>query len=157
VAVLVPEYLPAEIDTPAIIAHYYTINIYDQVLKDDSSAFIRLIDTLNKNMLQGRYMEFLNRRQTAIEIIEHKEYSKPPDFRLYGGGGLSFNDSVAGLSLMALAAYKQNSYYYSYNLATGMHSAGVLLQLFPNSNNTANNYENGNNNKRKRKVSFMPF
>jgi len=133
VAVLVPEYLPAVIDTPAIIAHYYTINIYDQVLKDDSSAYIRLIDTLNQNLLHGRYMEFMNRRQTAIiHNTATTLLPQTPKLNIYAGLGLSSSDTLTCISLPGMLTYNRQVFMYSYIPRLRMHEIKILFSIIKN-------------------------
>lgn len=63
---LVPYGIPAIVDTSAILADYFARYVYDRILLDDSSAFIRLRDTTWRNRIMKSSLEFINRRPTQI-------------------------------------------------------------------------------------------
>ncbi|MFW6242804.1 MAG: hypothetical protein ACOC2W_01460 [bacterium] len=78
-------------DTTYILNDYFSNVIYIDTLKNDSSAFIKLIDTIQQNRIQGRKMLFKNRRSTKI-IHEHKAKG------IYVGTKLGLNNT--GIDLM---------------------------------------------------------
>lgn len=53
----------------ALLKEYYTKYIYIDTLKNDTSAFASVIDTVFKNQLQKRTFVFQNRRPTQINIF----------------------------------------------------------------------------------------
>lgn len=58
------KYLP--IDTGAILAEHFSRNAYHRVLKDDSSAYAAIYDTVAENRLTSFRFDFQNRRATHI-------------------------------------------------------------------------------------------
>lgn len=54
------------VDTGAILAEYFSRNVYRRILKDDTSARVVLTDTVTQNRLTAFGLEFQNRRATAI-------------------------------------------------------------------------------------------
>lgn len=58
------KYLP--IDTGAILYEYFSRNAYHRVLKDDSSAYAAIYDTVAENRLTSFRFDFQNRRATHI-------------------------------------------------------------------------------------------
>lgn len=67
---------------------YYTKNIYNDTLKDDTSALITLLDTVYRNKLQSRVLGFQNRRikviNTTTTII-----GEIPRNKFYLGAGIN--------------------------------------------------------------------
>ncbi|MFZ4705406.1 MAG: hypothetical protein ACOYMF_05300 [Bacteroidales bacterium] len=55
-----------EVDTMAILKDYYSRVLYNRTLKDDSSAYIFLTDTVFQNKLWGSKLVFKNRRPCSI-------------------------------------------------------------------------------------------
>ncbi|KAF0195634.1 MAG: hypothetical protein FD166_2807 [Bacteroidetes bacterium] len=55
-----------DVDTMAILKDYFARVVYLDTLKDDSSAFIAVMDTVFQNRLQGRSLYFANRKPTSI-------------------------------------------------------------------------------------------
>lgn len=71
------------VDTGAILADYFSRNIYRRVLKDDTSALVILTDTVTLNRLTAFGLEFQNRRPTAI-ITNTYPVAPQHDFVLSG-------------------------------------------------------------------------
>lgn len=61
-----PYFLPGNIDTLAVIMDYYSKVYYADTIKDDSSAFIAIFDTVYHNRITNRSFAFQNRRATQI-------------------------------------------------------------------------------------------
>lgn len=74
------------IDTVFIIEEFFTKNIYDRVLKNDTSAFIGLVDTVFNNRLLGGTLTFINRRPTIINTTINKTTITPQTSGLFIGG-----------------------------------------------------------------------
>ncbi len=55
-----------EVDTTAILASYFAKHYYADTLKNDTSAFIALKETITQNRIVERSLMFQNRRPTAI-------------------------------------------------------------------------------------------
>lgn len=54
------------VDTPAILADYFSRNAYKRVLQDDSSAYAAIFDTVTENRLTSFRFDFQNRRATQV-------------------------------------------------------------------------------------------
>jgi len=91
----------------AIALDYYSKYIYDDTLQNDSSALIRLRDTVHKNRLQKRELIFQNRRPTVINY--YTPASKPRNRAYIGilaGGdlkGFDFGPAALFVSKKSLA------------------------------------------------------
>jgi len=77
--------IPAKVDTLAVIADYYTKHPVKRVLKDDSSAYIALNDSMFQNRLTASILEYKNRKPDVV-------YNKVYPNRLYLGGQTSFTN-----------------------------------------------------------------
>lgn len=53
-------------DPKAVAKDYYSLRLYDRVLWDDSTAFIRLTDSVTQNRLLGGKLYFQNKKVTSI-------------------------------------------------------------------------------------------
>ncbi len=119
-----------DIDTMAIVRDYFAKAIYCDTLKNDSSAFIALIDTVHMNRLQGRSLVFANRRPTAIihttTIEQQKERMK-----LYAGAWLSLSkeqepDFGPTATLLTKKGY---GYGYAYGVQHKTHQVSLLWKV----------------------------
>lgn len=89
--VLVPDTIPSEIDTFLIIKDYLSRVAYNDTLKDDTSALVVVIDTLQANRIKGRGFVFQNRRPTATNTTIINLMPKCEDKRaIVGGLGTTF-------------------------------------------------------------------
>ena len=84
-----------DVDTIQILSDYFSKVIYSDTLKNDSSAFISLSDTIYMNRIHRRRLRFKNRRET--EII-HNHYHQQNGIYIGGKIGLG----VSGVDLMYL-------------------------------------------------------
>jgi hypothetical protein len=75
--------LPA--DTAAILAAYFAKAYYSDTLKNDTSAFIALKETVTQNRIVERILMFQNRRPTAITTTTVLPPAQEPKLQLYGG------------------------------------------------------------------------
>ena len=73
--------------------------VYSDTLKDDSSALVIVIDTIQKNKLYGRSFGFMNRRATEI-ITNNYTTVVNNDNGLYVGGGFLGNKFVGEVSVI---------------------------------------------------------
>lgn len=97
-----------KIDTNAILEDYFARNIYRRILKDDSSAFIVLTDTVTENKLLGAKLEFMNRRATAIHTHTYAAELRRQLFIGLGAGGNPYGVSLSG---QVLYVNKKNNAY----------------------------------------------
>lgn len=89
------EYRYKDVDTTQILTDYFSKVIYHDTLKDDSSAFISLSDTISRNRIQNRKLFFRNNRET--KIITNNYYKQDG---VYIGGKIGLG--VTGIDLMYL-------------------------------------------------------
>lgn len=97
------------VDTAAIIRRWLIDNmakkIYKRTLKDDSSAFVQLTDTVYDNKLHQSKFTFQNRRAEKV-LHETKIY---PD-RLFLGGSVNTDLKNVGLSINATYVHDKSAY-----------------------------------------------
>ena len=113
--------IPAIVDTNAILASYFSTNHYDDVLKDDSIAFISVHDDVSRNKIINR--------NTKIQI--HPVVLKQePVRKLFVGAGLGGSIDKFGLSGKLLYIdKKQNAFEYSYNPIIGYHEVSAFFLI----------------------------
>jgi hypothetical protein len=76
------------VDTGAILAEYFSRNVYRRILKNDTSALVVITDTVTQNRLTAFKLEFQNRRATAI-ITNIYQAAPQYDFVLSGAISLA--------------------------------------------------------------------
>lgn len=81
------------IDTAAIIKDFISLKIYKRTLMDDSTAFIRVTDSVTYNRLLSAGLEYINRCPTITETTNIIHPPPPQRFQLYAGGFLSFSNT----------------------------------------------------------------
>lgn len=121
--------IPADIDTAAIIAKYHIKLQYDRVLKDDTSALVRIVDFVYANELYGGYLEFQNRRPIAINTTIINPAPQCPSISLYAKAGLVV-DSVARVKVGLGATKGRNGLWYEYEPFFNRHHVGYSIRLF---------------------------
>lgn len=84
---------PPIIDTAAIIKDFISLKIYKRTLLNDSTAFIRVTDSVTHNRLLCAGLEYINRRPTIIETTNIIHPPPPQRFQLCVGGFLSFSNT----------------------------------------------------------------
>ncbi len=106
----VREYFPEYInktDTDAILNNFFTERIYNDTLKNDSIAFINIIDTVFQNRILSRKLKYINRKPTSIIIQE------TPVF-LTGGAFYMQNSTFNSIGLKAGLTIKKNTFSIGY-------------------------------------------
>lgn len=78
------------IDTAAIIKDFISLKIYKRTLMDDSTAFIRVTDSVTYNRLLSAGLEYINRSPTVIKTTNIIYPPPPQRFQLYAAGFISF-------------------------------------------------------------------
>lgn len=121
--------VPADVDTAAILAKYYTKQWYVRTLKDDTSALVRLIDTVFNNELQAGIFEFQNRRPIAVNTTIINPVPQCPSISLYAKAGLIV-DSVARVKVGVGATKGRNGLWYEYEPIFNRHHVGYSIRLF---------------------------
>ncbi len=124
--------IPQKIDTSEIIKKYFTIAVIIDTLKDDSIAFISLIDTLKKNTLTDRIFKFRLRKPTIINnktTYITKEY--PPKNQILIGGGIQGNENSFDIgAALSLITHKGNQLDLGYMLLSNNIQVGYKKRLF---------------------------
>jgi len=80
-----PVYIPAKIDTNAVINAYFAKVIYKDTLRIDKIGYISVTDTLNKNKISGRSYSYEFKSPTIKDYMIIKE---PPHNQFYIGGNI---------------------------------------------------------------------
>jgi predicted RNA methylase len=80
-----PVYIPAKIDTNAVINAYFAKVIYKDTLRIDKIGYISVTDTLNKNKISGRSYSYEFKLPTIKDYMIIKE---PPHNQFYIGGNI---------------------------------------------------------------------
>lgn len=102
---------------------YAEIKVYDDILKDDSLAFIRLQEKTQYNKVFDRSLEYEHRTPT-IRITRIEEDNT---FSIVGG----LHGNFKQISFAAGVVTKRNAVYlYDYDPFTKTHRAGVYLPIF---------------------------
>jgi hypothetical protein len=87
--------VPADVDTAAILAMYYTAHRYEQTIRDAAAEVEATItDTITENRLLSRQVRFKNLRPTLVV----PPMEKPPVLQLYAG--MFYNFQGAGPEAM---------------------------------------------------------
>ena len=74
----------------ALALKYYSMNIYNDTLLKDSTALIVLRDTVTKNMLRKRGLDFKNYQKTMIITKTITTVEKQSSMQFYGGIDLTY-------------------------------------------------------------------
>jgi len=85
-----------EVDSAAIVADYLSTVIYDSVIVDDSSLYLRYRETISHNRSQSIMFDYKNRRVTTV--IVNKVYPTPKLRGILLGGGLSVSKRSSDIS-----------------------------------------------------------
>ena len=127
-------YILSKVDSMNIFKKYdsiyrklHTKNIYDRILKDDSTALVRVKDTVYENELQRS--EFIFQNRTPTYYITNTVMA-PATGKLLIGGEYAFksNEYRIGVHYMT-KGYME--YIYMYNPQRGEHSVGFYMTIFP--------------------------
>lgn len=94
----------------AYLDSLFTANVYNDTLKDDSIAFISLIDTVYNNALKNRLLNFQNRMPVIIQNIPEEKW------HLYFGGSVGRSKDEFGLMPCMQVTVKDKSYQVGYDI-----------------------------------------
>lgn len=126
------------VDTMGIIKKYLARNIYYRVLKDDSSAFVAIGDTVFCNRLLSGTMVFQNRRATAINTTTTTVQPIKEDVKTWhlyvgmSGAYCTKTDSIAKIGLSPNIGFQNKKGHiitYGYDVLLKTHHAGMLFNL----------------------------
>lgn len=134
VAYPVVEILPVEwpvvTDSFGIFMAYYKKYVFNRILRDDTLAFIRLIDTVSQNMFLGSSLEYVNRKPTQV-IIQNTTIVSERTNKVFVGP--MFGSSIAGdVNLGAsavLVTKRDNSYMLNVDILQREIEASVLWKI----------------------------
>jgi hypothetical protein len=113
------------VDTSAILAAYFARCYYADTLKNDTSAFIALAETVTQNRIVERSLMFQNRRPTAITTTTVLPPTLAPKLQLYGGAIVG-KDMVAPTLSVGLDRWQVGA---GYNLQQGGVVVGVGYRI----------------------------
>lgn len=126
--VLVPDTIPSEIDTFLIIKDYLSRVAYNDTLKDDTSALVVVIDTLQGNRIKDRGFVFQNRRPTTTNTTIINPMLKCEDKQaIVGGLGTAFTPKF-DISLKAGYRAKNG---YEYLLSRSVNGNTEVMVVIP--------------------------
>jgi hypothetical protein len=119
------------VDTASILRDYFARVVYLDTLKDDSSAFIAIRDTVTENRLRGRQLYFANRKPTAIIHTTTVQPSETERMKLYAGAMLALtpeDKSDIGPVIMMMTP-KGAGYSYAYGVNEKSHTLTVVWKI----------------------------
>ena len=120
----------------ALAKNFYSRIIYLDTLKNDSSAFIAISDTVYKNSLQGRKVFFQNRRPTAINTFTFSAGEKPRN-KIFIGPAIGRSlDNFAFCGSAMLLTKKDHAYTYTYDITNKDHYLGIYWKIRVKSQST---------------------
>lgn len=135
------EYVVLPVDTALIFQAYaalhhkhYTRNIYCDTLKNDTSAFVAIRDTVYKNELLNRQLIYQNR--TPVYYIT-RTITETPKNKLFLGADVTGIAGKTGFDISLMYENKGMAYRYAYNPVVGEHSIGMYVLLWPRSRSPA--------------------
>lgn len=116
-----------DIDTVYVLKDYYSKKVYNRIFKDDSSAYIQLIDTVSNNELKQSTFIFQNRKVTTI----NNTYTNSEKSKLYFGGSLNtINLQKYGIGLDVAFENKNKLYGVTYDPILKLYQIKLLIKLF---------------------------
>lgn len=84
VVVEVPIFIPANIDTAALLQDYYSKRIYLDTLNIDSLGYVAVTDTISENKILGRKFEANLKEKTITTTITNTIYPSP-SYHIFSG------------------------------------------------------------------------
>lgn len=120
-----------------LINEYYSQIVYERVLLDDSTALIKVRDTVYMNGLNGALLSYINRKPTQINVVQTTEIT-PARNKVYLGGFIGCNVNLdrfnAGVSIM-LNTKKDKNYIISVDPFNKSATFGINFKIsFRNGN-----------------------
>lgn len=108
---------------------YYRIRLYQDTLKDDTSAFVMLNDCVTINRLGERTLTFINRRPTAINTTIIQPAATPRN-RIFVGPSVGRNPDQFGLGgSVMLVTKKDHAYSYMYDVTNKDHYLSLFWKI----------------------------
>ena len=119
------------VDTAAILRDYFALVVYLDTLKDDSSAFIAILDTVTQNRLQGRKLYYANRKPTSIIHFTTIQPADPERLKLYAGAMFVLapeERSDCGPALVMMTP-RGAGYSYAYGVNEKTHTLSIVWRI----------------------------
>lgn len=110
-----------------LVAQLYTLNIYKDTVRQDSS-FVEVTDTVIQNNLYGRSYAF-NLRCPTTYITTETKITLPTKRQVYFGGGITSISKLEGISISAGLLYKNRKENIA-GINVGVDNAGKVLYGF---------------------------
>jgi hypothetical protein len=86
--IVVPKYLPAIVDTQAILADYFATRFYIDTIMNDTTALIVVSDSITQNRIAFRSFSYRNRSPTALVISTSTTVTPAANFKISAGFSL---------------------------------------------------------------------
>lgn len=83
--IIQPYYIPAIVDTNAIIAAHFSTYYYKDTLMNDTTAIIVVMDSISRNRIIYREFAYRNRRPTELQFNTTTTVYPPKIFKLSAG------------------------------------------------------------------------
>ena len=115
------------IDTMAILSDYFSKRIYNDTLKNDSSALVAVLDTVYMNQLWSRNLIFQNRRATAINTYI-TNYPRKSGYNI--GAGIIFQDTTTFFAVRGAYRHKRFVYGVDFNPFKRFNSIFIYKHFF---------------------------
>lgn len=125
--------VPQKVDTAAILKDYFATRFYPDTLKNDTSMFIAVHDSVRENRIVSRRFIFQNKRPISIvsnTTVTHNK--KEPWFKLYLGLNASYapGSKRFGFGPFATGTVKQGALLtYGYDAVGNSHQVGFGWKL----------------------------
>lgn len=103
--------VPADVDTQSILRDYFALHHYDDTLKNDTSAFIQIKETISENKLQQRELIFINKRPT---IINQTTANSPQSLKRNFSAGIYMNSVNRQLDAGGLLEFQNKNVSYEF-------------------------------------------
>ncbi|MHC1707477.1 MAG: hypothetical protein AB9842_08145 [Bacteroidales bacterium] len=109
------------VDLKSVLKDYFSLKLFDRVLRDDSSVFVRLLDSVTQNRLLGSKLFVQNKRATVINTTLPISGNNKPVFCLGVTGIFSREKEGIAPAVLYLSG-KGNGLSYAYDPLNRQHA-----------------------------------
>lgn len=118
------------VDTAAILRDYFARVVYLDTLKDDSTAFIAILDTVTQNRLMGRHLLYANRKPTSIIHTTTIQPADPERLKLYAGAMFALTPERSDLGpALIMMTPRGAGYSYAYGINEKTHTLSIVWRI----------------------------
>lgn len=112
-----------------LYTEYNSVNIYDNVLKDDSLAYIKLYEEVSQNTIFNRKLDYQDR--TPVIYITNTVTKQDKTLSLVGGIGASIGKETNSLSLgLGMVTPSNRIYLFQYDPVNNGYGAAIYMPVF---------------------------